>query len=504
MSQQPMKEFGPLMPDLPDRDNPGLERAENVTPLIKGYGPARDWLPDADPLVSPCRGAAPMKDFTGNVFNYAGDTSQLYERSSNTYIVKGTGYDLGDSYRWTFKPFNGKAYACGGYGVLQEAVMGSDFADVVTGAVTRSGPAPQALYMDVVRQFIVTGNQVDNPQGLRWSALADATIWNGPSVTDPQQSGEQTLQQGGAIHAVIGGEYGIIMCQRAIYRMTYQGAPIVFSIDNVAPGKGTLAPHSVVQIGFLIYYLDVDGFYVFDGSQAVPIGSKKFNRTFTDEMYNAAYPRSIVGIADTRNTLIYWSFVSQNSSEAEGICDQIVVYNWTTKEFSGPIKAPSEHLVYSLTSGILSDDAPVGPTDSDTGPYADILSDAEQFRGGGNESVAGFTTKHRHATPSGDVLEALLETGEYSLNPGGFAQIREIRPVVDGAENTDASIAIGSRNQTYGEVGYTGWVRASGQYKTGGADFRRNARYHRLRVKVSGDFSKLIGFEPEFLTHQKR
>jgi len=487
---------GDLLPDLPDRDNPGVIKAENVVPLAAAYGSFRGIVEDTNALANRCRGARPLKDFSGVVFNYAGDASQLYERSGLDYVAKGTGYTLTTEQYWEFISFNGKAYACGGYEPLQEATMGASFAD--TAVDGDSGAPPQAQHADVVREFIVTGNQTLNPHEVIWSAIGRADKWPGGAVADPQQAGSQVLQQGGEITRVVGGEYGIIFCEHAIYRMNYQGAPIVFSFDNVVNGKGTVASGSVVQIGHLIYYLDVDGFYLFNGSETAPIGSNTFNRTFINDMLDTNYPWAMSGIADLENTLIFWSYVSKDSP-VQGIADRVICYNWTTKKFSGPINIPTEQLVYSLTPGVDSDDVTVGAALSDGDEYGHILSDGSQFKGGDRATISAFTLDHKHGDSSGDVLTGCIETGEYSLNPGGYAHVTGVRPIVDG-NSPEPSISLGFRDTTNGPVNYTGSVQPN--KRTELAPFRQNNRYHRLRVIVEGDFDRIIGFEPVVIGSQ--
>jgi hypothetical protein len=91
-----MVPVGDLLPDLPDRGNPGLEKAENVIPLPGAYGPVRDLVSDIASLPRRCRGAGSLVDFDGNVSNFAGDNAELYRRDGTSYVACGKGTDAYD------------------------------------------------------------------------------------------------------------------------------------------------------------------------------------------------------------------------------------------------------------------------------------------------------------------------------------------------------------------------------------------------------------------------
>ena len=71
---------GELLPDFPDRENPGVLRAENVVPLLKAYGPVKKLIPDTKALDDRCRGAATISTLDSTLISFAGDATDLYER----------------------------------------------------------------------------------------------------------------------------------------------------------------------------------------------------------------------------------------------------------------------------------------------------------------------------------------------------------------------------------------------------------------------------------------
>jgi hypothetical protein len=84
----------------------------------------------------------------------------------------------------------------------------------------------------------------------------------------------------------LSGEYGLILLERAISRMTYVGAPLFFQFDTIAKNIGCYESNSVAQFGNLTFFLSDDGFYVCDGQTVIPIGAEKIDRfffTFVDQ-----------------------------------------------------------------------------------------------------------------------------------------------------------------------------------------------------------------------------
>jgi hypothetical protein len=91
-------------------------------------------------------------------------------------------------------------------------------------------------------------------------------------------------------------------------------------------------------------------------------------------------------------------------------------------------------------------------------------------------------------------MEATIETGEFSINVGGKALVRSVRALVDGS-NPSILIGVGTRNSASGPVTYS--LDKQAYPETGKAMFRSNARFHRVRIKISGEYDHAFGLEPE-------
>lgn len=474
---------GDLMPDQPDRDNPGMERAINVLPALKSYRPVRDLVPETNALAEYCRGALVYVDDNGDTGNIAGDRTTIYRRVDNTYAVDTTAYNLATEDNWEFLnfPVTKRLLAANGNDKIQESPYGGGFIPIAA--------APNPRHIASIRNFVVAGNMPTDRNLIAWSALGDHTQW----TPGTQQSGQQILADGGEITHITNGEYGVIFMEHAIYRMTYVGPPLIFQFDRIMGGRGTTAPKSVVTIGHRHWFLDADGFYMFDGGNVQPVSNVKFTRWFLDR-YDANFSYKVTAAADIQNSLIYWAYPTKNAVPPIGLPNEIVVYNWLTDRWAGPIQLNAELLTISRVPSVLTDTSPYpGDEISDT---IDTPSDSRIWAGG-NASLGAFNTFHELSGFSGPVLTALLESGEISANLGGHSFVTGVRPIVDGDNTTSIQMRVGKRNITYGNVTYTPLIAINTQ--TGQSDVRVDGRYHRYQMEVSGNYEHIYGVELEYV-----
>lgn len=514
--------LGDLLPDNPDRDNPGLVRAENVLPHKTSYQPVQGLVPDTEPLQETCRGAAAAVDDGGVVYNYAGDINDLYTRAGTVWSIVSSApgaYSLPPEHNWDFTRFYNfpddtlHMIAANGVDPIQEQVgFGGLFRDIPIDSTDPANitPTPPMRFVAPIRNFLVGGWTATQTSLVKWSAQGNHRIWQ-PTI---QQSGEQVLQRGGQITGVVGGEYGVIFCENSIWRMNYIGAPEVFQFDEVSPGHGTTAPGSIAQYGDNVFYIDTDGFYVFNGARAEPIGSNKVNDTFLKD-YDAEFAQRVVSAIDVGRSLVWWAYPSSSSrydNDGQKIPNKILVFDWTTGRFAGPIGLDVEELIYSRTAAsYLLDDVTTDNFPNDAtipGPCFEGGADAncidlDQFDydvdspvfKGGNLQMQAFNFDHQQCSFSGAKLKALIETNETMFNPGGRAFLTGVRPQVDGPA-PNISVCVGCRQDTYGNIEWS--APAEPHERTGLANFRKDAYYHRIKLEVDGDFDHIFGNDVEF------
>jgi len=112
---------------------------------------------------------------------------------------------------------------------------------------------------------------------VQWSDINDSTDWTAGAAS---QSDFQDIPDGGDIRGMTGGEFGLVLMEKSVVRMTYIGAPLFFQFDTLTRSLGCYEARSVVQYGAMTFFLSDDGFYVCDGQQVKPIGAERVDDWF--------------------------------------------------------------------------------------------------------------------------------------------------------------------------------------------------------------------------------
>lgn len=474
--------FGEYLPDLPDLENPGVTVATNVIPYATSYGPFPSPVAYTGALAGVARGFIAAKDSSGNVYNYAGDASDLYRLSDTTWAIatRGSGdYTTASTDQWEFAHWGGKVVATNYTDDVQVIDMGSsDFAAL-------AGTPPRARHMAVVKDFLVLGNVTDFSTAaavsnrVHWSGFDNIETYEPAAAT---QADYQTLQgEGGEIQRVVGGEYGIIFQQRSIWRMTYVGSPVVFQFDEVEPGRGTPAPGSVISLGHLIFYLGQDDFYAFNGASSTPIGNNKVYRTFVEDLDTAFYHKISATIVPAKQ-LVLWAYPGVGNTG--GNPNKILVYSWALGRWA-LVEQDVELLCQFMAPGYTLD-----TLDSVSGSI-DALTESldSSVWTGGALSAACFDMAHKLNTLTGSAMDVTIETTERQLLPNNRALVNNIRPIVDGGAVT---VEVGTRNVfTDTEIfGVAASVNSDGEVPV-----TAEGRYHRFRTKITGAFEHAQGLD---------
>lgn len=487
MFQNPIEmPFAEWLPDIPDYKNPGALIAKNVIPGGLSYQPFLSQAVYSNALTARCQGAVSTKDSDGNSVNFAADATKLYRMTSAAYadVSIAGGYNTGSEEMWAFTRYNNFLLATNFADPIQKFTVNSSpqFSDL-------SATAPKARYITAIRSFVVVGNTFDGvdgnmPSRVRWSALDDATSW---TVSATTQSDFQDLDVSkGWVRQVVGGEYGVIFQERAISRMSYVGSPVVWQFDEVESGKGTQAPGSVVKIGNLIFYLGLDGFYVFDGNQSIPIGANKIDKTFFNEV-DLSYLTRITACADVDRQIIYWAYPA--SGNTNGRPNRILCYNYSPNSqlrWSRIEEIDIELLFISLSEGYTLDTLDTVSSNLDT------LTPTLDWRGwtGENFILSGFDSSHRQINFTGSAMDATIDTGEFQIFPGNRAAISCVRPLVDGSGTVTVSIGTRDAHNASASFGTAASTNSSGE-----CPLRSNARYQRGRISITGGFNHAQGLE---------
>ena len=456
--------FGEWLPDQPGVAG-ALTEASNVYPVDSGYAPISDLA-----NVGNAASEALTSVFTGkyNITTslFAGSATKLYKFNSGTLnyddVSKTGGYVSSVT---SSCQFGSAVIVANGTSKLQAWYLGTStqFADITA--------APVASYLAVVRDFVVAGRADGVYNKIRWSNINDETNWT-PGTTS--QSDSQIMADGGNIQGITGGEFGLILLERGIYRMVYSGSPYFFQFDNIARGHGCFEPRSITQYRNITYYLSDDGFYACDGFNIIPIGTEKVDRFFFKDV-GTSNISTLTAATDPIKKLVVWNYKNSAGNYSQ------LIYHWGLKKWSYgkvQISAISELSSPSVTLEGLNN---YGNVDTIT-----ISFDSRYWLG--SKLLLSGITGSNVAVLSGANLTASLTTGDLQMD--GFRSVVTMaRPIVD---NGSATVAVASRNNLTDNISYTTPASAN---TDGRVPLRSAGRYHRYRVAPTGSWNYAVGFE---------
>jgi hypothetical protein len=275
-----------------------------------------------------------------------------------------------------------------------------------------------------VSDHLVLGDLVGFPNRVQWSAFNNPTLsW----VTDPGQlSGFRDLDaKYGKVTGIVGGRWGLVFQERALWRMVFVGAPKAFDFELVTDEQGCVAPDSIVPLGYRTYFMDRDGLFVTNGSEVQNLGSQRVNRWLEHEV-DAARRFATHGAINWPKQCIVWTF------KTPGVGDyrRQLVYSFSTEQFTAGSQTV-QWLVQSsqdaLTiSGLASLYATLGDSSDPLGSAAFAARDrvfAAFVADGGFSNYAVF---------SGPTAAARLTTGDFTPAPGQRALVSGMSPIVEG------------------------------------------------------------------------
>jgi hypothetical protein len=482
--------FAEWLPDQPEFNNPGSTVIKNVIPAAVSYKPVKGLAVQSNALDSPCLGAVSGIDTSGNVNIYAGDSSQLYKFSADTFSdasrsgTASTAYSVGANENWEFAQFGNVMTATHVDDPVQSITMGgTNFADLIVSTLK-----PQARHVTVIKNFLVLGNTRESgtnyPQRVRWSALDDASDFDASQST--QSDFQDLYGEGGWVMKVVGGESGLIFQERAIWRMTYIGSPFVFQFDQVEINRGTIAKNSVARYGTKIYFLAEDGFFAINtlGGESQAIGKERVDEYFFND-FDPTYPHKVVGVVDPENSVIWWAYPGPANND--GTPNRLLLYNWVVNRWSRA-DIDVQWLFRTARTGVTLDDLDTTSSSIDSLVFS---LDSRIWAGDPLQVLAGFDTSNKLGHFSGSALASTLETSEVQLFPGRRAFVSLLRPYVEG-ESVVPTVQVGMRDKHTDSVSYGSAVSLD---SLGEAAVRSNGRFTRFRVNTTGTFEHAQGIE---------
>ena len=492
--------FGPWRPDLPDLNNPGVTVARNVTPGIGAlngsvtYNPLRRAAVFSNTaMASRPTGTAVGQDQFGNAKVYGGCASKLYRLSPETRawtdISRSGGYTSGSRDRWNSVEFGSYQIFSNFNDDPQYIDMNSDDAPGTTFKPLTS--LARGRYIGTHKGFVILGNTWDPLDGakinrIRWSGQELPGDWAFSAQT---QADFQDIHGYGAIQGIVCNDSVWIYMQRAIVQMTYIGAPYVFRVDTRVEGKGCTIPESLITVEGKTFFFSEDGFYMHErGDQLAPIGIGKVNKYFLADADVSQF-QYMTAVADPRETLIYWSYVSNEA--VDGTPDKMLIYNYQTGEWS-EAEATADFLFNARSLPWTIDQLDkYGSIDNVPASFDDPIW------AGGNAMMWAMDVTGKIYSFSGPTLSALIETQEQhlinsvrALDPrlmGDRTNVLGVRPFFEGF-GASVAISVGSRSLSNEEVTWS--MPSTTHPDTGFAPFRLQNRFHRFRLQLNGDWQK--------------
>jgi hypothetical protein len=479
--------FGEWKPDLPPFMNDGATVAQNVIGKHGGYDEHPSLTVVSDAMTARCRGAFTSIDADGNIRLFTADATTLYQLTTTEFEdVTGTAIDPGDAENVEFAQWGNTVvasyYSTGAVETQTITLGAANFTELIT-----STRKPRAAHIATFKDFLIMGRTYDavdgsQPHRVWWSAIGDNTDFDPDSAT--QCDWQELEENDGWIKRVVSAkDYVVIVTERSIWRMTYQGGDTIFQFDKMVGNRGTVASGSIASIDRLMFTLDADGFYAFDGTNPVPIGKGKVDQTFFNKVATTHLDK-ISSVVDPDTSTYCILFPSTDSQD--GIPDFMWRYHWPTGKWT-EIDIDAEWLVQDKTKGYTLESLDdISASIDDLTPSLD-----SRFWTGGNNILSAIDTAHKLANFNGDPLDAVLETGEVQPFNGKRTYCDMVQPFVDGTAAT-TTIQVGTREL---HTAANSFDTAISLNAWGWAEARISARYMRFRANISGGFDHAQGIK---------
>ena len=464
--------FGEWLPDQPGVIG-ALTTAKNCYPKAVGYGPFPQEVDYSAAAPQNLTAAAAAKDTNSITSIYAAGTTRLFKLDTSDFTwddISAVTYS-GDT-GWKFTQFGNSLIAANESNTMQyiDVMSGTTFANL-------AADAPKAKYVTVVRDFVVSGYQSSYKNRVQWSGINNEKTWTTSATT---QADFQDVPDGGFVQGITGGEFGLVLMERSIYRMSYVGTPLIFQFDNIARNRGCFEPNSVIQWQGITYFLGDDGFYACDGQNLKNIGAEKVNRYFFNTLKESDIGNMSAAI-DPINNLVVWGYPTTDTTY-RALIYHVPTGRWSYSDSTAtrvaPVSTPSITLE-GLDAFSASLDALGIPLDSRTWIGGKLL-----LLGIDGSKLITFTGTPKTAT---------IETADIETNTNQ-SMITMVKPIVDDGTG---SAAVASRLQLNQQVSFPTVTAANSENRIG---VRSYGRYHRVKLEPSGNWTTAIGMDVEIQT----
>lgn len=466
----PLKGFSPDS----DPNTPGIMTAcSAVIPFESGFkGAPSEVNATAPALAVACNGAIVATRLDGSRRVFAGTVTDLYELAVNVWTsrTRATPYTGGTDTRWSYCQFGDTTIASNLADAMQSSAAGA-FADIAT--------APKAkMVVSATNNFVIAFNTVDATYGTsqdRWwcCAQGDQTNWT-PAVTTLATTGRLVAVEGQIQAALPLGDYVVAYKNRGIFLGSFVGSPIVWQWTLVPGGEsGAVGQEAVCDIGGQHFYVGNDNFWLFDGTRPRPVGNGVVRKWFLSNS-SPIYRYRTKCVYDKQNNLVRVFFPSSAST---GNCDFCLVYHVLTQQWGADNRVVEAPLAY-ISQGVTINGLDAYAATINALPNIPVDS---QFWLVGGQLPAYFNASHQLASLSGACGSSSFTTSDMG-DDDAVSDMQRFRVRYTSAPAT--AMAVGFYKQNEGDALATG---PSNAINDGKFDVRQSARFHRVRIDMTGD-----------------
>jgi hypothetical protein len=458
------------MPDVDPTTDGALTDCDNIIPSTQGLTAGASPVDVGLGSIEPVTGAVVSSLLDGTRRLIAGTQTKLYEATANSWIDRSRVGGYTGLNRWRFATFGNATLATNRVQVLQQSIASGNFADIAG--------APAASILVTSSGFVlalnVSGGALgDAPDGWWCSGLYDQSVWT-PSVAAQCANGRLVDAPGAITAGQALGDVVVAYKTASMYLGRYVGPPIVWAWQRVPGEIGVSSQECVVSVGTRHFFIGPTDFYEFDGTVPRPMDAPVREWFFAN--LSQANRHLIFGAADLPRDLVYWYFPSANAVDTPDLC---VVYNIRTKRWGKFRRATLAALEYQ--SALLTFDD-LGTKFATYDALPQIAYDSP-FWLGGQRAPAVFLR---------DGANCRL----YSLTGAPAASSMTTCDVGDETNYTFLSRVTPRYRVTPAAATATNYHRATlGESHAEDAtvmqsrarfDFRRSARWHRVRMNWTG------------------
>lgn len=459
-------------PDLEPQTPGVMTDCDNIVPYESGFKTAPQPVTIGLPaLAIACKGAAVLRDLSGNARFFAGTASAVYESNGTAWtdVSDGTApYSLGSDDGWDFCIYGNSAIAATPTKRIQRNT--STVFDEITAA-------PKATIVDSVAGFVMALNTDETTFGTspdRWwcSALYDETDWT-PAVSTQCNTGRLIDGLGKLTAGRRFGSDFVAYKERGLFLGRYSGPPEVWQWTTISEDVGCVGKDALAVTNIGHVFVGQDNIYLFDGTRPIPIGNAV--RKWWIANSSGQYRARTKLLWDRQNSLVWMYFASKSSS---GECDSCLVFH-TLKRQWGKADNTAEAVVNYYTSGSFTYDAgsPLFATYDDPVniPYDSVLWLNEK------EAPAIFDSSHQLNALEGGADDSSFTTGDHGSDVEALMCKRLIIRFEQAPEVADC---VGYVRPGSGRALATG---SSASLNDSSFDVRQTGRLHRFQVNLSGD-----------------